>query len=80
VPTHHWLPPRYQRGVQAGVGSYCTMDGKSGSNVCTPWSQELIGSYRYAMTQCFIEAFKNGLTVNVRPHLVRAIVSLQSTA
>jgi len=71
VPTHHWLPPRYGRGVQAGVGSYCAMDGTSGTNQCIPWTDALVAEFRDSMTVCFAEAFKNGLTVNVRPHLVR---------
>ena len=72
VPTHHWLPPQYQRGVAAGVGQYCTMSGTNGANTCQSWSPELIVEFREAMTICFAEAFRMGLTISVRPHLVRA--------
>jgi hypothetical protein len=72
VPTHHWLPPRYQRGVDAGVGSFCAMEGTDGTNTCIPWSPQLIAEFRDAMVVCFSEALKMGLTINVRPHLVRA--------
>lgn len=71
VPTHHWLPPPYSRGVAAGVGSYCTMDGTSGANRCIPWRPELITQFRDSMAVCFGEALKLGLTISVRPHLVR---------
>jgi hypothetical protein len=71
VPTHHWLPPRYQRGVDAGVGNFCAMDGTDGTNTCISWTPQLIAEFRDAMVVCFSEALKMGLTINVRPHLVR---------
>jgi hypothetical protein len=69
VPTHHWLPPRYGRGVDAGVGSFCAMDGTNGAPTCIPWTKELIEQFRDSMVVCFREAFKNGLTISIRPHL-----------
>ena len=72
VPTHHWLPPPGRSGIAAGVGQYCTMDGTDGSPRCIGWTPALVNEFRDSLAVCFAEAFRMGLTVSVRPHLVRA--------
>lgn len=72
VPTHHWLP---DENAPNGISSFCYIDSvrpstedTTGSNEykCFPWSQATIQEYTAAMTMCFAEAFRQGLTLYVR--------------
>jgi hypothetical protein len=36
---------------------------------CAPWDQEKINEFERSMTICFTEAFRNGFTPYLRPHL-----------
>lgn len=72
VPTHHWLPDETSPN---GISSFCYMDtiapaseATEGQNQyrCFPWSQAVIQEYTAAMTKCFAEAMRQGLTVYVR--------------
>jgi hypothetical protein len=72
VPTHHWLPDETALG---GIASFCYIDSivpsseaTTGSNEynCFPWSQARIQEYTQAMSVCFAEALRQGLTVYVR--------------
>jgi hypothetical protein len=56
----------------SGVSQYCTMDGTAGDNQCYGWNDAVVAEFREGMRVCFAEALKRGLTVGVRPHLVRA--------
>jgi hypothetical protein len=72
VPTHHWLP---DEAALNGIASLCTVqsvgplesniDG-SATYVCTPFSADLISKFRDAMTLCFAEALRNGMTLYIR--------------
>eukprot|EP00879_Flechtneria_rotunda_P011737 GHRR01012258.1.p1 GENE.GHRR01012258.1~~GHRR01012258.1.p1 ORF type:complete len:433 (+),score=130.19 GHRR01012258.1:664-1962(+) len=69
VPTHHWLSV-------GDIGSnrisgFCYMQHTSdGSpNRCSPWTDDVISEFKHAMTLCFTEALRQGLTLYVRPHL-----------
>ncbi|WIA33971.1 hypothetical protein OEZ86_007066 [Tetradesmus obliquus] len=72
VPTHHWLGNGGS--ASSGIAGYCYMehtdpaDSSSGST-CRPWSEPVITEYRSAMTLCFTEAMRQGMTLYVRPHL-----------
>jgi hypothetical protein len=72
VPTHHWLP---DPDAPNGIASFCYIDtvapsseATTGTNEyrCFPWSQPRIQEYTQAMTVCFAEALRQGLTVYVR--------------
>lgn len=72
VPTHHWLP---DPDAPNGIASFCYIDtvapsseATTGANEyrCFPWSQPRIQEYTQAMTVCFAEALRQGLTVYVR--------------
>lgn len=72
VPTHHWLP---DESALNGISSFCYIDTIKQSSAetlgadkysCFPWSKDLVDEYREAMTLCFAEAMRQGLTVYVR--------------
>eukprot|EP00775_Hariotina_reticulata_P013864 gene13864-13986_t len=71
VPTHHWMATE---DTVNGIKSFCFMhhevEGDFGSgNICSPWTAAMIAQYRSAMTLCFAEALRQGLTLYIRPHL-----------
>ena len=74
VPTHHWLPPHKGGGGGSGVGQYCLMAGRTGKHTCYAWSDALIKEFTNSMRVCFAEALRLGLTIGVRPHLVRRVL------
>lgn len=72
VPTHHWLSTSGP--ASNTISSFCYMMHNSPSNPaagfsCKPWSDAVIAEFRSAMTLCFGEALRQGMTVYVRPHL-----------
>eukprot|EP00882_Tetradesmus_deserticola_P018626 GHRQ01020005.1.p1 GENE.GHRQ01020005.1~~GHRQ01020005.1.p1 ORF type:complete len:310 (+),score=87.36 GHRQ01020005.1:1110-2039(+) len=66
VPTHHWIPG--EDGF--GIDHYCYMyKDASDSMLCGEWTQAKIDEFEKSMTYCFAEAYRNGFTPYVRPHL-----------
>jgi len=72
VPTHHWLP---DESALNGISSFCYIDTIKQSSAetlgadkysCFPWSKDRVNEYQEAMTLCFAEAMRQGLTVYVR--------------
>lgn len=67
VPTHHWLP----RDDGFGVSQYCYLHTTGGSDrgTCLTWTPGKLAEFKKSMTYCFAEAFRQGFTPYVRPHL-----------
>lgn len=67
VPTHHWLP----RDDGFGVSQYCYLHTTGGSDrgTCLTWTPGKMAEFKKSMTYCFAEAFRQGFTPYVRPHL-----------
>ncbi|KAF6266415.1 hypothetical protein COO60DRAFT_1474808 [Scenedesmus sp. NREL 46B-D3] len=66
VPTHHWIP-----GAEGfGIDHFCYMyKDESDAMKCAQWDQPKIDEFERSMTHCFAEAYRNGFTPYVRPHL-----------
>lgn len=66
VPTHHWIPGSEGFGIDHFCYMYKDADDKM---VCGDWDQTKIDEFERSMTICFTEAFRNGFTPYLRPHL-----------
>jgi hypothetical protein len=66
VPTHHWIP-----GSEGfGIDHFCYMYKDANDRMqCGDWDQAKIDEFERSMTFCFAEAFRNGFTPYLRPHL-----------
>lgn len=67
VPTHHW----FCGSDGWGVSSFCYMhsSGAGDKGSCMPWTPSKLAEFTKSMTLCFTEAFVQGFTPYVRPHL-----------
>lgn len=78
VPTHHWLP---EDSARNGISAFCFMEStlplgtariggynsnSSGTYRCSPWTKQVIQDYKDAMTMCFAEALRQGMTLYIR--------------